>query len=94
MTATAEKPTEHADLPIEGMSCASCAMKVEKSLGAVEGVSEATVNFATKKAAVEFVKTFDFRPRAIIERLNLLRPIYRQSTNYGHFGKAGLPWEN
>ena len=54
MTATAEKPTEHADLPIEGMSCASCAMKVEKSLGAVEGVSEATVNFATGRAAVEF----------------------------------------
>ena len=54
MTATAEKPTGHADLPIEGMSCASCAMKVEKSLGAVEGVSEATVNFATGRAAVEF----------------------------------------
>jgi Cu+-exporting ATPase len=54
MVATAEKPTGHADLPIEGMSCASCAMKVEKSLGAVEGVSEATVNFATGRAAVGF----------------------------------------
>ncbi|MFM9139613.1 MAG: cation transporter, partial [Solirubrobacterales bacterium] len=54
MTATAEKSTGHADLPIEGMSCASCAMKVEKSLGAVEGVSEATVNFATGRAAVDF----------------------------------------
>jgi S-adenosylmethionine synthetase len=36
---------------------------------------------------------FDFRPRAIIERLDLLRPIYRSTTNYGHFGRAGLPWE-
>jgi S-adenosylmethionine synthetase len=36
---------------------------------------------------------FDFRPGAIIERLDLLRPIYRQTTNYGHFGKPGLSWE-
>ena len=36
---------------------------------------------------------FDFKPRAIIERLGLLRPIYRQTAAYGHFGKAGLPWE-
>jgi S-adenosylmethionine synthetase len=40
-----------------------------------------------------FVEQFDFRPAAIIERLDLLRPIYRQTTNYGHFGKPGLPWE-
>jgi S-adenosylmethionine synthetase len=44
-------------------------------------------------AAVEFVRRFDFRPAAIIERLDLLRPIYRQTTNYGHFGKKALPWE-
>jgi len=43
--------------------------------------------------AAEFVKTFDFRPVSIIKQLDLLRPIYRQTTNYGHFGKAGLPWE-
>jgi S-adenosylmethionine synthetase len=41
-----------------------------------------------------FVEQFDFRPAAIIERLDLLRPIYRQTTNYGHFGKPGLPWES
>jgi S-adenosylmethionine synthetase len=44
-------------------------------------------------AAAEYVKNLDFRPAAIIERFNLLRPIYRQTTNYGHFGKPGLPWE-
>lgn len=38
-------------------------------------------------------KHFDFRPRAIIERLGLQRPIYRQTAAYGHFGKLGLPWE-
>ncbi len=37
---------------------------------------------------------FDFRPSAIIERLNLRRPIYRQTAAYGHFGKPGLPWED
>ena len=38
-------------------------------------------------------KLFDLRPAAIISRLDLRRPIYRDSCNYGHFGKAGLPWE-
>ena len=36
---------------------------------------------------------FDFRPRPIIQKLDLLRPIFRESTNYGHFGRLGLPWE-
>ena len=36
---------------------------------------------------------FDFRPAAIIEALDLKRPIYGQSTHYGHFGKDYLPWE-
>ncbi|KKS38768.1 MAG: Methionine adenosyltransferase [Parcubacteria group bacterium GW2011_GWA2_42_14] len=41
-----------------------------------------------------FVKVaFDFRPQAIIEKLNLRRPIYFQTASYGHFGKEGLPWE-
>ena len=44
-------------------------------------------------AAADFVRGFDFRPAAIIERLDLLRPIYRRTTNYGHFGRPGLPWE-
>jgi S-adenosylmethionine synthetase len=45
-------------------------------------------------AAEAFVaEKFDFRPAAIIERLQLLQPIYRKTTNYGHFGKPGLPWE-
>ena len=40
-------------------------------------------------------RAFDLRPAAIIEKLDLKRPIYRASTNYGHFGRedAGLPWE-
>ena len=42
-------------------------------------------------AAVD--KLFDLRPNAIIQRLNLRRPIYRANCNYGHFGKANMPWE-
>ena len=52
-----------------------------------------TFGTGDEKAAAEFIKNMDFRPAAIIERFNLLRPIYRQTTNYGHFGKPGLPWE-
>jgi len=42
------------DLPITGMSCASCAAKIEKGLAKVEGVSQANVNFAAEKATVFF----------------------------------------
>ncbi len=38
-------------------------------------------------------KNFDFRPRAIIERLGLTRPIFKETAAYGHFGVAGRPWE-
>ena len=54
MEAAVEREIEHIDLPIEGMSCASCAALVEKKLGETDGVSVATVNFATGKAAVDF----------------------------------------
>lgn len=35
----------------------------------------------------------DLTPKGIIERFQLFRPIYSSTTNYGHFGKSGLPWE-
>jgi S-adenosylmethionine synthetase len=38
--------------------------------------------------------SFDFRPTAIMERLRLRQPIFQQTAAYGHFGKAGLPWED
>ena len=36
---------------------------------------------------------FSFKPADIVSQLDLLRPIYRDTTHYGHFGKANLPWE-
>ena len=38
-------------------------------------------------------KVVDLTPKGIIERFDLFRPIYSSTTNYGHFGKAELPWE-
>ena len=39
-------------------------------------------------------ETFDMRPKAIIDKLGLQNPIYRQTAAYGHFGRDGFPWEN
>lgn len=50
---TVAEPSE-AVLPIEGMTCASCVRRVEKSLSRVPGVSDAAVNFATEQAVVRF----------------------------------------
>ncbi len=47
-------PSAQATLPIEGMSCASCVVKVEKALQKVPGVVSANVNFATEKATVKY----------------------------------------
>ena len=38
-------------------------------------------------------KVFDLRPGKIIEHLDLLKPIYRQTAAYGHFGRNGVSWE-
>ncbi len=71
-------------------------IQVGYAIGMAKPVSVKVDTFGTgdERAAAEFVmNAFDFRPRAIIDKLDLLRPIYRQSTNYGHFGRPGLPWE-
>src|SRR5215207_4593420 len=46
--------TEQIELPVTGMTCASCARTVERTLKKTEGVSEAVVNFATERASVAF----------------------------------------
>lgn len=47
-------PQEKLELAIGGMSCAACAARIEKSLGALPGVTDATVNLATEKAVVSY----------------------------------------
>jgi S-adenosylmethionine synthetase len=71
-------------------------IQVGYAIGMAKPVSVKVDTFGTGdwRAAEELVmNSFDFRPRAIIQKLDLLRPIFRQSTNYGHFGRLGLPWE-
>ena len=70
-------------------------IQVAYAIGVARPTSVKVETFGTGEngEAVEFVRKFDFRPAAIIERLDLLRPIYRQTTNYGHFGKKALAWE-
>ena len=70
-------------------------IQISYAIGEAHPLSVKVDTFGTgdAAAAAEYVQKMDFRPAAIIERFNLLRPIYRQTTNYGHFGKPGLPWE-
>ena len=70
-------------------------VQVAYAIGVAEPTSVLVQTFGTgdQRAAEELVRGLDFRPSAIIERLGLLRPLYRRTTNYGHFGRAGLPWE-
>jgi S-adenosylmethionine synthetase len=59
----------------------------------VDSFGTGTVSDDQILAAV--LKVFSFKPADIVKQLDLLRPIYRKSTNYGHFGKddAELTWE-
>jgi len=70
-------------------------IQVAYAIGVAQPVSVKVDTFGTgdEDVAEDFVLGFDFRPGAIISKLDLLRPIYRTTTNYGHFGKPGLPWE-
>jgi len=77
-----------------------CEIQVAYTIGRAEPVSVLVGAYSTgvvsSQELTEIVKKkFDLRPAAIIERLDLLRPIYRKSCNYGHFGRE-LPefsWE-
>ena len=78
---------------------ASCVeLQTAYAIGYPHPVSITLETFETGKvlddALIEAVKkTFSFKPADIVSQLDLLRPIYRTTTHYGHFGKADLPWE-
>ena len=68
------------------------------AIGHPQPVSVRVETFGTGKVDDEVItkavrEIFSFKPADIVAQLNLLRPIYRRTTNYGHFGKTGLPWE-
>lgn len=75
-----------------------CELQVAYAIGYPDPVSIRVDTFGTGKVAEEVIEeaieaVFSFKPAAMIEQLDLLRPIYRRSTHYGHFTKADLPWE-
>ena len=77
-----------------------CEIQISYAIGVAQPVSVCVETFGTEKipaAEIEnlIVETFDLTPKGIISALDLRRPIYGRTTNYGHFGKtdAGLPWE-
>ncbi|HUL52329.1 MAG TPA: methionine adenosyltransferase [Opitutaceae bacterium] len=75
-----------------------CELQVAYAIGFPEPVSIWVDSMGTGKVDDQVIaravaKVFSFKPANIIRQLDLLRPIYRQATNYGHFGKPDLPWE-
>lgn len=77
-----------------------CEIQVAYTIGRAQPVSVMVGAFGTgvlpsAELTAIVKKSFDLRPAAIIERLDLLRPIYRKTTNYGHFGRElpELTWE-
>ncbi len=78
-----------------------CQIQLAYAIGVAEPVSVLVDTFGTgvaddEKLAEAVKKVFDFRPAAIIRKLDLRRPIYRQTAAYGHFGRTDidLPWEH
>ncbi len=77
-------------------------VQVAYAIGVAQPVSLLVNTYGTEKVAIEKInqavtRTFDMRPKAIIERLDLLRPIYAETAAYGHFGRTsttgGFTWE-
>lgn len=70
-------------------------VQVSYAIGRSEPVSVLVNTFGTgdDAAAATLVEGFDFRPGAIIAQLDLERPLFAATTNYGHFGRPGFSWE-
>lgn len=70
-----------------------CLASVAYAIGRAEPLMVEVENEQGESLAPWAKERFDFRPAAMIERLGLRRPLYRQTAAYGHFGRLGLPWE-
>jgi S-adenosylmethionine synthetase len=77
-----------------------CEIQVSYAIGVAEPTSISVNTFNTGKISDEKIvdlirEHFDLRPRGLIKMLNLLRPIYKQTASYGHFGREepDFNWE-
>ncbi len=78
-----------------------CQVALAYSIGVADPVSIDVKTFGTETESIEKIESkirenFDLRPRGIIEDMNLLRPIYTETSAYGHFGRENpdFSWEN
>ena len=75
-----------------------CELQLSYAIGVAKPISIYVNTFGTstlpEDKIVEIIyNKFELTPRGIINYLDLQKPIYKQTTNYGHFGKDNLSWE-
>ncbi len=75
-----------------------CEIQLSYAIGVAEPTSIMVETFGTEKISADQLtllvrEFFDLRPYGLIHMLDLLRPIYRQTATYGHFGRESFPWE-
>jgi S-adenosylmethionine synthetase len=75
-----------------------CEVQIAYAIGVAKPVGVYVNTFGTGRIGDETLATyiheqFDMRPKAIIQQLDLLRPIYRVTAAYGHFGRPDFSWE-
>ncbi len=75
-----------------------CEIELAYAIGVANPVSVYVNTYGTGRVSDEALagiirENFDLRPQAIIEKLGLRRPIFRQTAAYGHFGREEFPWE-
>ena len=75
-----------------------CEVQLAYAIGVVQPVGVSVECFGTEHEALDFIQayindSYDLTPQGIIQRLGLLDVDYNKVSAYGHFGKAGLPWE-
>ena len=75
-----------------------CEIQIAYAIGSAHPVSLYVETFGTETVPVARVaaaveEVFDLCPAAIVRDLDLLRPIYRATSAYGHFGRNGFSWE-
>lgn len=75
-----------------------CQIQVAYAIGVAKPVSICVETYGTgkitdKEILDKITKEYDMTPKGIIKKLDLRKPIYKSTTNYGHFGKEYLSWE-
>ena len=75
-----------------------CEIQLAYAIGKAQPVSVVVNTYGTGKVSDDKIaeylpKVFDFRPKAIIDALDLRKPVYFDTASYGHFGKADYSWE-